>query len=174
MITLAFTQMLYYLGISIEEYGGDDGLRLAARSRFPGLTDLRDSTVFYYVVLGLLLLLLLLGRRLVDARFGMVIRAARSNEARARAVGFSPYRYKLTAFALAGAGCGLAGALLDSILGATVQERRWCPRCEIATERRIHRCGTSTSLRGGLGAFDNDLVNLTSVLAGGVVTWALA
>lgn len=69
---------------------------------------------------------------------------------------------------------GLAGALLDSLLGATVQERRWCPRCEIATERRIHRCGTSTSLRGGLGAFDNDLVNLTSVLAGGVVTWALA
>jgi branched-chain amino acid transport system permease protein len=112
MITLAFTQMLYYLGISIEEYGGDDGMRLAARSRFPGLTDLRDSTVFYYVVLGLLLLLLLLGRRLVDARFGMAIRAARSNEARARAVGFSPYRYKLTAFALAGASCGLAGALL--------------------------------------------------------------
>ena len=29
MITLAFTQMLYYLGISIEEYGGDDGMRLA-------------------------------------------------------------------------------------------------------------------------------------------------
>src|SRR5437667_11667131 len=27
MITLAFTQMLYYLGISIAEYGGDDGMR---------------------------------------------------------------------------------------------------------------------------------------------------
>ena len=36
MITLAFTQMLFYLGISLEEYGGDDGMRLAARSQFLG------------------------------------------------------------------------------------------------------------------------------------------
>ena len=35
MITLAFTQMLYYLGISIEEFGGDDGMRLKATSQFP-------------------------------------------------------------------------------------------------------------------------------------------
>lgn len=112
MITLAFTQMLYYLGISIEEYGGDDGMRLATRSQFPGLMDLKNPTVFYYLVLGILLLFLLLGHRLVNARFGMVIRAAKSNEARARAIGFSLYRYKLTAFAVAGAMCGVAGALL--------------------------------------------------------------
>ncbi|HET9042309.1 MAG TPA: branched-chain amino acid ABC transporter permease, partial [Burkholderiales bacterium] len=37
MITLAFTQMLYYLGISLEEYGGDDGMRLAGRTQFAGL-----------------------------------------------------------------------------------------------------------------------------------------
>ena len=36
MITLAFTQMLYYLGISIAEYGGDDGMRLKVRSQFSG------------------------------------------------------------------------------------------------------------------------------------------
>ena len=36
MITLAFAQMLYYLGISLETYGGDNGMRLAARSRFGG------------------------------------------------------------------------------------------------------------------------------------------
>src|SRR5204862_918088 len=46
MITLAFTQMLYYLGISIEEYGGDDGMRLTARSHFGGLLDLRDGVSF--------------------------------------------------------------------------------------------------------------------------------
>jgi branched-chain amino acid transport system permease protein len=112
MITLAFTQMLYYLGISIEEYGGDDGLRLTARSQFPGLLDLSNPTAFYYVVLAILLLFLFLARRLVDSRFGMVIRAARSNEPRARAIGFSPYPYKLTAFVIAGAMGGLAGALL--------------------------------------------------------------
>jgi branched-chain amino acid transport system permease protein len=112
MITLAFAQMLYYLGISLETYGGDNGMRLAARSRFGALIDLRQPTVFYYVVLAILVLVLALGSRLVGSRFGMVIRAAKSNEARARAIGFSPFRYKLTAFAIAGAVGGLAGALL--------------------------------------------------------------
>jgi branched-chain amino acid transport system permease protein len=111
MITLAFTQMLYYLGISIEEFGGDDGMRLAGRSRFPGI-DLGDSDVFYYLVLAILVLVLFFGHRLVNSRFGMVIRAARSNEARTRAIGFSPYPYRLAAFVIAGAVCGLAGALL--------------------------------------------------------------
>jgi len=112
MITLAFAQMLYYLGISLETYGGDNGMRLASRSRFGGLIDLRQPAVFYYVVLAILIALLAVGRRLVDSRFGMVIRAAKSNEPRARAIGFSPFRYKLTAFAIAGGVGGLAGALL--------------------------------------------------------------
>jgi branched-chain amino acid transport system permease protein len=112
MITLAFTQMLYFLGISVEEYGGDDGMRLVVPSQFPGLVDLRNPTAFYYVVLGILLLCLFIGHRLVNARFGMVIRAAKSNEPRARAIGFSPYRYKLIAFMIAGAMGGVAGALL--------------------------------------------------------------
>jgi len=112
MITLAFTQMLYYLGISIEEYGGDDGMRLLARSQFRGLVDLRDGVTFYYVVFAILVLCLVLGHRLVNARFGMVVQAAKSNEARARAIGFSPYRHKLVAFVIAGAMGGVAGALL--------------------------------------------------------------
>jgi branched-chain amino acid transport system permease protein len=112
MITLAFAQMLYYLGISLETYGGDNGMRLATRSQFGGALDLREPAVFYYVVLTILVLLLALGSRLVASRFGMVIRAAKSNETRARALGFSPFRYKLTAFAIAGGAGGLAGALL--------------------------------------------------------------
>ncbi len=112
MITLAFTQMLYYLGISIAEYGGDDGMRLPARSQFGGWLDLRDGVTFYYLVLAVLVLCLFLGHRFVNARFGMVVRAAKSNEARARAIGFSPYRYRLAAFVIAGAMGGIAGALL--------------------------------------------------------------
>jgi branched-chain amino acid transport system permease protein len=112
MITLAFTQMLYYLGISIDAWGADDGMRLARRSDFGRVLDLTDAHVFYYVVFAALVLLLWLGRRLIDARFGLVIRSAKSNEARMGAIGFSTFRYKLTAFALAGAVCGLAGALL--------------------------------------------------------------
>ena len=111
MITLAFTQMLYYLGISIEEFGGDDGMRLPSRSRFPGL-DLSDANSFYYLGLAILVLVLLLIHRIVNSRFGMAIRAAKSNEARTRAIGISPYPYRLAAFVIAGAVCGLAGALL--------------------------------------------------------------
>jgi len=111
MITLAFTQMLYYLGISLEEYGGDDGMRLKARSQFP-LIDLGDPVVFYYLVLAFMLLSVYFTYRIVNSRFGMVLRAAKSNEARSRAIGFSPYPYRLAAFVIAGAMCGLAGALL--------------------------------------------------------------
>jgi branched-chain amino acid transport system permease protein len=111
MITLAFTQMLYYLGVSIEEYGGDDGIRLKMRSQFP-LIDLADGVQFYYLVLALLLAAVYLVHRLVNSRFGMVLRATKSNEARSRAIGFSPYLYRLTAFVIAGAIGGLAGALL--------------------------------------------------------------
>ena len=112
MITLAFTQMLYYLGISIEEYGGDDGMRLKVRSQFSGLIDLNDPASFYYLVLAILALFLYLSRRLVNSRFGLVLQAVRSNEPRTRAIGVAPYPYRLAAFIISGAMCGLAGALL--------------------------------------------------------------
>ena len=111
MITLAFTQMLYYLGISIAEFGGDDGMRLKAKSQFPGLVDLADPVAFYYVALALMLLSVFIVYKIVNSRFGMVLRACKSNEARSRAIGFSPYPYRLAAFVVAGAMCGLAGAL---------------------------------------------------------------
>ena len=110
MITLAFTQMLYYLGISIAEFGGDDGMRLKSKSQF-GFVDLRDPVAFYYVALALMLLSVYLVFRIVNSRFGMVLRAGKSNEARSRAIGFSLYPYRLAAFVISGAMCGLAGAL---------------------------------------------------------------
>ena len=117
MITLAFTQMLYFLGVSLEEFGGDDGLRLSRKSQFGALLDLNNATIFYYVVLAILAAVVLLVHRLVNSRFGMVIRAARSNEARTHAIGFSPYAYRLVAFVIAGATCGLAGALFANQTG---------------------------------------------------------
>jgi branched-chain amino acid transport system permease protein len=114
MITLAFAQMLYYIGISIEPWGGDDGMRLAGKSRLGGPLDLGDPHVFYYVVLAILAALLLVGDRVIAARFGTIIRAVKSNEPRLRAIGVSTLRYKLAAFVLAGAVGGLAGALLTN------------------------------------------------------------
>jgi branched-chain amino acid transport system permease protein len=112
MITLAFAQMIYYVAIGLDRYGGDDGLTIYHRSEFGGLINLNNKGVFYYFCLGLLLISIYLVWRLVGSRFGMVIQGARSNERRMRAIGFATFRYKLVCFVIAGAMCGLAGALL--------------------------------------------------------------
>jgi branched-chain amino acid transport system permease protein len=112
MITLAFSQMLYYLAVSLARYGGDDGLTINRRSQFDGLINLSSKTQFYYLCLALLLAGIYLIWRIVNSRFGMVIRGARSNERRMRAIGFPTFRYKLVCFVIAGTICGLAGALL--------------------------------------------------------------
>ena len=112
MITLALAQMMYFLGVSLDRYGGDDGLPLAEPSDFGGLIDLSDKTSLYYLVFALLLFCLWISHRLVNSRFGMVIQGARSNEARMQAIGFPTFRYRLTAFVIAGTMAGLAGVLL--------------------------------------------------------------
>jgi branched-chain amino acid transport system permease protein len=118
MITLAFAQMLYFLFISLKRYGGDDGLTIQARSQL-GPIDLANDTVLYYVVLAVLLGFLYLCARLVESRFGMVIRGAKSNERRMRALGFPTARYRLVAFVIAGTMCGTAGVLLANLTSFT-------------------------------------------------------
>ncbi len=112
MITLAFAQMIYYVAIGLDRYGGDDGLTIYRNSQFGGLIDLGNKTFFYYLCFVLLLASVYAVWRLVNSRFGLVIQGARSNERRMRAIGFPTFRYKLVCFVIAGAMCGLAGALL--------------------------------------------------------------
>ena len=117
MITLAFAQLVYYFGVGLDRYGADDGLSIRQRSQFAGLLNLSDRTQFYYLCLALLVVTIYLIGRLVNSRFGMVIQGARSNDRRMRAIGFPTFRYRLTAFVIAGAICGLAGALLANHTG---------------------------------------------------------
>jgi len=112
MITLAFAQMAYYVTIGLDRYGGDDGLTIYQRSQFGGLIDLNNKTAFYYLCLALLLAAIYLTWRIVNSRFGLVVQGARANDRRMRAIGFPTFRYKLTCFVIAGAMCGLSGALL--------------------------------------------------------------
>jgi branched-chain amino acid transport system permease protein len=114
MITLAFAQMLFFLGVSLEKFGGDDGMTIWKPAHY-GLFTAADRYALYYAVLGLLILGLAASLRLIDSRFGQVLRGAKSNERRMRALGYATYRYKLAAFTLAGAMCGLAGALLANL-----------------------------------------------------------
>lgn len=112
MITLAFGQMLFFLTTSLAAYGGDDGLTLAARSTFFGLAILKSDLALYYVTFGILLVAYLVLRAVVASRFGRVLRGIRDNPVRMEAIGFTPYRYQLTAYVIAGLIAGVSGFLL--------------------------------------------------------------
>src|SRR4029077_8706278 len=111
IITLAVARIIVFLGNSMKAYGGDEGLSLPARAT--GLAfDLGSDVAFYYIALALLAAGVYGLHRLARSRFGRVIQAIRENEARAEAIGFPIYRYKLACFVIAGAVGGACGALL--------------------------------------------------------------
>ncbi len=114
MITLAFAQMFYFLFVSLSQYGGDDGLRLASGSNFGGVI-LTDPLTLYAVSFVLLCLSLYGCHRLIHSRFGMVIRASKSNERRMRALGYPTFRYRLAVYVLSAALCGIAGLLYGNL-----------------------------------------------------------
>ena len=76
------------------------------------------------------------------------------------------------AFAAVGLG-GVGGALADSILGASVQCRRWCSACGAPTERKVHDCGGLTRVIGGMRWIDNDAVNAICCAVGALITLVL-
>ena len=114
MITMAFSQMVFFLFVSLDEYGADDGLTIDYRSEFGGLIDVEDNVTLYYVCFVSLLASIYLVYRIVNSRFGMAIRGARGNESRMRAIGYNTYVYRLTCYVISGAMCGFAGALLGN------------------------------------------------------------
>lgn len=67
---------------------------------------------------------------------------------------------------------GVAGALVDSALGATAQELRWCDACERSCETQPHVCGAPTRLIRGVAGISNDVVNFLATAAGAAVAFA--
>ena len=113
MVTLAFSQLVYFVFHDTKLGGGSDGIYLYAKPHAKlgswMLFDLANSTSFYYVLLVLLVLVFAFLRLLLASRFGRALAGIRSNEQRMRALGFNIFAYKLAAFVLAGAIAGLAG-----------------------------------------------------------------
>ncbi|CAM2916331.1 branched-chain amino acid ABC transporter permease [Methylobacterium mesophilicum] len=110
MITLALSQIVYFLAVQIRWTGGEDGLQGIPRGSLFGL-DLTSDTVMYYVTLALFSAGFLFVDRVVHSPFGQILQAVRDNEARATSLGYDTDRFKLLAFVISAAVAGYAGAM---------------------------------------------------------------
>ncbi len=114
MITLAFAQMLFFGAVSLKDYGGDDGLTVAARSSF-GALDLSNNVALYYAAFIAVLVALYLSWRAVLSPFGLVLRGSKANARRAIALGHPIFQYQLVAYIASAVVCAVAGVLLANL-----------------------------------------------------------
>ncbi len=117
MITLAFSQMVYFFCIQAPFTHGEDGLQgIARKPLLGGLIPTTDDRVLYYVVLAIVVFGYAVVYRIIHSPFGQVIKAIRDNEQRALSLGYEADRYKLLAFVLSAGIAGLAGATKAMVL----------------------------------------------------------
>jgi branched-chain amino acid transport system permease protein len=111
MITLAMSQLLYFIYVQAPFTHGEDGIQGIPQGHLFGLFDLANATTLYYVVLVAFLLGFLLIFRTINSPFGEVLKAIRENEPRAISLGYKTDQYKLLAYILSASLSGFAGAL---------------------------------------------------------------
>ena len=109
MITLALSQMVFFMALQLKFTGGEDGIQAVPRGMLFGVIDLNDSLTMYYFVLAVFLIGFAVIWRAVHSPFGQVLKAIRENEPRAVSLGYRTERYKLLAFVLSASLAGLAG-----------------------------------------------------------------
>ncbi|GGF24235.1 branched-chain amino acid ABC transporter permease [Aliidongia dinghuensis] len=110
MVTLALSQMLYFVALEAKFTHGEDGIQAVPRGHFLGFLDLGDTYSMYYFVLAICVLAFWLIYRTIHSPFGQVLKAIRENEPRAISLGYRVDQYKLLAFTLSAALAGLAGS----------------------------------------------------------------
>jgi len=170
MITLAFAQMVYYVAVGLKRYGGEDGLNLPGKSTLGFGIDLDNDIAFYYVVLACLAAVLVVFGRALDARFGRALIGIRENEVRMESLGYPTFRFRLTAFAIAGAVAGLAGALFaNHNLFVSPAVLHWTQSATFVV--MVILGGIGYRYGGVLGAFV--LLLLEEILAGVTEDWHL-
>lgn len=169
MITLAFGQLVYFVLMSLQVYGGDDGLMMSQRNALPVL-DLGKPHVFYYVCLTLLAVWTYLCSRLVSSRFGMVLQALRQSERRVVNLGAAPTPYRLTAFVVSAVGTGMAGILWANYAGlVTPDMAAWTKSGELMAIVILGGVGTLLGPIVGAAVF----IGMEQALSAWTEHWAL-
>lgn len=169
MITLAFAQLVYFVLMSLQIYGGDDGLMMQQRNTLPGL-NLDAPNTFYYLCLAALAVWTFVCARIVNSRFGMVLQALRQSERRAVNLGAAPTPYRLGAFVLSAIGTGLAGVLWANYAGlVTPDMAAWTKSGELMAMVILGGAGTLLGPIGGAAVF----LGLEQTLAAWTEHWML-
>jgi len=110
MITLALSQLVFFVYLQASFTGGEDGLQAIPRGKLLWVINLEKDLTLYYVVFAIFLFGFLLIHRTIHSPFGQVMKAIRENEPRAISLGYDVNKYKLMAFVISAGLAGLAGA----------------------------------------------------------------
>jgi branched-chain amino acid transport system permease protein len=156
MITLALSQLLYFIYLQAPFTHGEDGIQGIPQGHLFGIFDLSKPTVLYYVVLAGFLGAFLLIYRTINSPFGEVLKSIRENEQRAISLGYKTDQYKLLAFVLSGTLAGFAGALKVFVAqNASLTDVHWTQSGEIVL----------MTLVGGLGTIFGPVVGAFMIVA---------
>jgi branched-chain amino acid transport system permease protein len=143
MITLALSQLLYFIYLQTPFTHGEDGIQGIPQGRMFGILDLSRPTVLYYVVLAGFLFGFLLIFRIINSPFGEILKSIRENEPRAISLGYKAEQYKLVAFILSGTIAGLAGAMKVFVAqNASLTDVHWSMSGEIVLMTLVGGLGT--------------------------------
>ncbi len=143
MITLALSQMVYFVYLQMPFTGGEDGIQGVPQGRLFGLFDLTDSAAMYMFVLGVFVLGFGLVWRIVHSPFGQVLKAIRENEQRALSLGYDTDRFKLIAFVLSGLVAGMAGGTKALVFQlASLTDVHWTMSGEVVLMTLVGGLGT--------------------------------
>jgi len=166
MVTLALSQMIYFLAVQLPFTGGEDGIQGVPRGLLFGLIDLKDDVTMYYFVLIIFLLGFALIVRTVHSPFGQVLKAIRENEPRAVSLGYDVDRFKLISFVISAALAGLAGSLKTLVFQlATLTDVHWHMSGEVVLMTLLGGMGTILGPVVGAGivvGLQNYLANIGS------------
>jgi branched-chain amino acid transport system permease protein len=144
MITLALSQLLYFIYLQTPFTHGEDGIQGIPQGIMLGLFDLSKPITLYYVVLVIFLLGFLLIHRTINSPFGEVLKSIRENEQRAISLGYKTDQYKLLAFILSGALAGLAGAVKVFVAqNASLTDVHWTMSGEVVLMTLVGGLGTA-------------------------------
>ncbi|MFB9262587.1 branched-chain amino acid ABC transporter permease [Bradyrhizobium erythrophlei] len=156
MITLALSQLLYFIYLQAPFTHGEDGIQGIPQGYLFGFLNLSKPMVLYYVVLAGFLGGFLLIYRTINSPFGEVLKSIRENEQRAISLGYKTDQYKLLAFILSGTLAGFAGSLKVFVAqNASLTDVHWSMSGEIVL----------MTLVGGLGTIFGPLVGAFVIIA---------